>query len=30
LLLVEDGGDGLENDVANWVDPVLTVKDAPK
>ncbi|MBM4142044.1 MAG: hypothetical protein FJ225_00400 [Lentisphaerae bacterium] len=27
LLLVDDGGDGAENDLADWVDAVLTVKE---
>ncbi len=26
LLVVDDAGDGADNDLANWVDPVLTVK----
>jgi hypothetical protein len=30
LLVVDDGGDGSENDMANWVDPALTVKAAGK
>lgn len=28
LLLVEDAGDGAEDDLANWVEPVLIVKEA--
>jgi hypothetical protein len=29
-LWVDDGGDGPQNDLANWVDAVLTVKETPK
>ncbi|MCJ8331454.1 MAG: NPCBM/NEW2 domain-containing protein, partial [Lentisphaeria bacterium] len=27
LLIVDDGGDGAENDMANWVDPILYLKE---
>jgi len=26
-LIVDDGGDGVENDLVNWVNPVLTLKE---
>lgn len=29
LLWVDDTGDGSENDLANWVDPVLYMKETP-
>jgi hypothetical protein len=30
VLMVDDGGDGSENDLADWVNPVLVVKEAQR
>jgi hypothetical protein len=30
LLMVDDGGDGSDNDLANWVNPVLVVKEVQR
>jgi hypothetical protein len=30
VLMVDDGGDGSDNDLADWVNPVLVVKEAQR